>query len=94
MYSQESDSFESYLNALFQYYEAEANQPIMVQPQKSCLLKTTPSMFETILAKFGLSLSDLSFEEIISKDYYAILRARGLLDTCNNTSDEDIGGVI
>ena len=94
MYFQESDSFESYLSALFQYYEAEANQPTMVQPQKRCLLKETPSLFETILAKFGLSLSDLSFEEIISKDYYAILKARGLLDACNDTLFQDIGGVI
>ena len=91
VYYPESDSLESYLDALFHYYEAENTS---IQSIQWCLLKTTPSLFESILAKFGVSLSDLSFEEIMSEDYYAILKVRGLLDSCNNASFQDIGGVI
>ena len=54
------------------------------------------SMFEAILAKFGLDLGDASFDEIIKGDYYSVLKRHGLVDNSasNNVSYQSLGGVI
>ena len=54
------------------------------------------SMFETILAKFALDLSDATFNEIICGDYYSVLARHGLIDhqPSNNVSFQGLGGVI
>ena len=73
-YYTDVDSLESYLDALFHYYEETAKS----------VSQTPPSLFESILSKFGVRVSDLSVEEMLSKDYYTILKTRGLLEACNN----------
>lgn len=107
------DSLQSYLDALFGYYEQEgvANVEIQANNKSNSIdLRvdnaagvTAPtaniqyrSMFETILAKFGLDLSDATFNEIICGDYYSVLARHGLIDhqPSNNVSFQGLGGVI
>lgn len=98
------ESLESYLNAMFGYYEKEGLANHAIQGVRSVDKEAVDggaptayrSLFETILAKFGLELKDATFEEIIQGDYYRVLRRYGLVDTqaCNNESFAIQGGVI
>ena len=85
MYYQEANALAEYLDALFGYYESEG-----VDKTVSVAAPTVKyrSMFEAILAKFGLDLGDASFDEIIKGDYYSVLKRHGLVDhhASNNVS--------
>ena len=105
----QGESLDEYLNALFGYYEAEnkasvspvdnhatykeVDKTVSVAPPTAIAYRST---FEAILAKFGLELSDASFDEIIKGDYYAVLKRHGLVDNSasNNVSYQSLGGVI
>ncbi len=96
----QGESLDEYLNALFGYYETQSISESFVDkavgedaPTASVQYR---SMFETILAKFGLDLSDASFDEIIQGDYYSVLSRHGLVDhhACNNVEYQGLGGVI
>ena len=93
MQYQEANALAEYLDALFGYYESEG-----VDKTVSVAAPTVQyrSMFETILAKFGLDLGDASFDEIIKGDYYSVLKRHGLVDhhASNNVSYQNLGGVI
>ena len=93
MYYQEANALAEYLDALFGYYESEG-----VDKTVSVAAPTVKyrSMFEAILAKFGLDLGDASFDEIIKGDYYSVLKRHGLVDNSasNNVSYQSLGGVI
>ena len=93
MQYQEQEDLASYLDAMFGYYEAEG-----VDKTVSVATPTVQyrSMFEAILAKFGLELSDASFSEIIQGDYYSVLARHGLIshEAINNASFQGLGGVI
>ena len=98
MQYQEQEDLASYLDAMFGYYEAEGKASVdnaagVEAPTASVQYR---SMFETILAKFGLDLSDASFDEIIKDDYYAVLKRHGLVDMmpANNAEYQSMGGVI
>ena len=95
MQYQEQEDLASYLDAMFGYYDQELQLKEEVAgvraPTTNGVYRST---FEAILAKFGLDLADLSFEEIISKDYYSILKSRGLISASNNRSYENLGGVV
>lgn len=88
----QGESLEAYLNAMFHYYEAQGVAQEVRSVDKKAVDEKAPtaykSLFETILAKFGLGLKDATFEEIIQGDYYRVLRRYGLVDTqaCNNES--------
>ena len=93
MQYQESNALAEYLDALFGYYESEG-----VDKAASVTAPTEPyyrSTFETILAKFGLDLSDASFDEIIKDDYYSVLKRHGLVDSIpvNNAEYQSLGGI-
>ena len=101
MYYQESNSLAEYLDALFGYYEAEGKASVTHNLDKAASEEAPTaivyrSMFETILAKFGLDLSDASFDEIIKDDYYSVLKRHGLVDMMpvNNAEYQSLGGVI
>lgn len=99
MYYQEQDNLESYLDAMFGYYEAKG----VVSVDKAAgveaptaMSKSYRSTFEAILTKFGLDLSDASFDEIVKGDYYSVLKRHGLVDSmaCNNSEYQSLGGVV
>ena len=108
MYYQESNALAEYLDALFGYYESEGKASVDlvdddatyrdVDKTVSVAAPTVKyrSMFEAILAKFGLDLGDASFDEIIKGDYYSVLKRHGLVDNSasNNVSYQSLGGVI
>jgi len=94
----QGESLEAYLDAMFGYYDKEntikeaakgGEAPLAVEGKYR-------STFEAILAKFGLSLSDASFDEIIKGDYYSVLNRHGLVEhqPLNNPSFTSLGGVI
>lgn len=91
-------SLEDYLNAMFGYYEAQgiANDVSRIDTKTVDGGASTVyrSLFETILAKYGLELKDATFEEIMEGDYYRVLRRYGLIDISNNPSFESLGGVV
>ena len=96
----QGESLDEYLNALFGYYETQSISESFVDkavgedaPTASVQYR---SMFETILAKFDLDLSDALFDEIIKGDYYSVLSRHGLVDhhACNNVEYQGLGGVI
>lgn len=98
MYYQEQDNLESYLDAMFGYYEAKGVVNVDKAaggeaPTASIQYRST---FEAILAKFGLDLGDASFDEIIKGDYYSVLKRHGLVDSmaCNNSEYQSLGGVV
>ena len=93
MQYQESNSLAEYLDALFGYYESEGVDKTVSVPAPTVKYR---SMFETILAKFGLDLGDASFDEIIKGDHYSVLKRHGLVDhhASNNVSYQSLGGVI
>lgn len=93
MYYQEANALAEYLDALFGYYESEGVDKTVSVPAPTVKYR---SMFETILAKFGLELSDASFDEIIKGDYYSVLKRHGLVDhhASNNVLYQSLGGVI
>ena len=93
MQYQESNSLAEYLDALFGYYESEGVDKTVSVPAPTVKYR---SNFEAILAKFGLELSDASFDEIIKGDYYSVLKRHGLVDhhASNNVSYQSLGGVI
>ena len=107
MYYQESNALAEYLDALFGYYEAENKASISpvdndatykeVDKTVSVSAPTVQyrSTFEAILAKFGLDLSDASFDEIIKGDYYSVLKRHGLVDNSasNNVSYQGLGSI-
>ena len=105
MYYQEANSLAEYLDALFGYYEAENKVSVSSVDHKATykVSKTVSdvaptiyrSTFETILAKFGLDLSDASFDEIIKGDYYSVLSRHGLVDhhASNNVEYQGLGGI-
>ncbi len=80
----QGESLDEYLNAMFGYYEADgkasvATRAITVGTEvdnavggstPTAMSKSYRSTFEAILAKFGVELTDLSFEELIGGDYY------------------------
>lgn len=102
----QGESLEAYLDALFRYYDHDGVIHVekAIEEQKgiaipSCVnpfKRTHRSLFETILAKYGLSLSDASFEEIMEGDYYSVLSRYGLTDDqpCNHTCFKSEDGVI
>ena len=98
----QGESLEEYLNAMFGYYEAEGKASVNHDLDKAASVGAPTaivqyrSMFETILAKFGLDLSDASFDEIIKDDYYSVLKRHGLVDMmpANNAEYQSLGGVI
>ena len=93
MYYQEANALAEYLDALFGYYESEGVDKTVSVPAPTVKYR---SMFEAILAKFGLDLGDASFDEIIKGDYYSVLKRHGLVDNSasNNVSYQSLGGVI
>ena len=101
MQYQEQEDLASYLDAMFGYYEAEgkASGDHGVDKAASVTAPTAivqyRSMFETILAKFGLDLSDATFNEIIKGDYYAVLKRHRLVDMMpvNNAEYQSLGGI-
>lgn len=98
MQYQESNALAEYLDALFGYYEAEGKGGVdkTVSVTAPTAIVQYRSTFETILAKFGLELSDATFNEIIKGDYYSVLKRHGLVDhhASNNVSYQSLGGVI
>ncbi len=106
----QGESLDEYLNAMFGYYEADgkasvATRAITVGTEvdnavggstPTAMSKSYRSTFEAILAKFGLDLSDASFDEIIKGDYYSVLKRHGLVDmmASNNAEYQSLGGVI
>ena len=110
MQYQEANALAEYLDALFGYYESEGKASVHLVDNHGTYAEggvdktvsvTAPtvkyrSMFETILAKFGLDLGDASFDEIIKGDYYSVLKRHGLVDNhaSNNVSYQSLGGVI
>ena len=96
MYYQESNALAEYLDALFGYYESEGKGGVDKTVSVTAPTVKYRSMFETILAKFGLDLGDASFDEIIKGDYYSVLKRHGLVDNSasNNVSYQSLGGVI
>ena len=93
MQYQESNSLAEYLDALFGYYESEGVDKTVSVPAPTVKYR---SNFEAILAKFGLELSDASFDEIIKDDYYSVLKRHGLVDMmpANNAEYQGLGGVV
>ena len=105
MQYQEQEDLASYLDAMFGYYEAEGKASVnhhrsndldkaaSVEAPTAIVYR---SMFETILAKFGLDLGDASFDEIIKDDYFSVLKRHGLVDMmpANNAEYQSMGGVI
>lgn len=89
----QGETMEQYLDSMFGYYDKELKEEVkgVGAPLTDGRYRST---FEAILAKFGLELADLSFEEIISGDYYCVLRSRGLIDPINNANFESLGGVV
>ena len=101
MQYQEQEDLASYLDAMFGYYEAEGKDSVNQDLDKAASVEAPTaivyrSMFEAILAKFGLDLSDASFDEIIKDDYYSVLKRHGLVDMMpvNNAEYQSLGGVI
>ena len=96
MYYQESNALAEYLDALFGYYESEGKGGVDKTVSVTAPTVQYRSMFETILAKFGLDLGDASFDEIIKEDYYSVLKRHGLVDNSasNNVLYQSLGGVI
>ena len=101
MQYQEQEDLASYLDAMFGYYEAEGKASVDQDLDKAASVGAPTaivyrSMFETILAKFGLDLSDASFDEIIKDDYYSVLKRHGLVDMmpANNAEYQSLGGVV
>ena len=94
----QGESLEEYLNAMFGYYEKEntLNEAAKGDATPLAIEAKYRSTFEAILAKFGLDLSDASFDEIIKGDYYSVLSRHGLVDhhACNNVEYQGLGGVI
>jgi len=94
----QGESLEAYLDAMFGYYDKENTIKEVAKGGSTPLAVegTYRSTFEAILAKFGLSLSDASFEEIIKGDYYSVLNRYGLVEhqPLNNPSFTSLGGVI
>lgn len=103
----QGESLDEYLNAMFGYYESDgkasvATRAITVDTEvDNAVGGSSPtasyrSTFEAILAKFGLDLSDASFDEIIKDDYYSVLKRHGLVDMMpvNNAEYQSLGGVI
>ncbi len=77
----QGESLDAYLDAMFGYYDKEntlnevakgGSTPLAVEGKYR-------STFEAILAKFGLDLTACTFEEIISGDYYPVLKRHGLI---------------
>ena len=100
MQYQEQEDLASYLDAMFGYYEAEGKASVTQDLDKAASVGAPTaivyrSMFETILAKFGLDLSDASFDEIIKDDYYSVLKRHGLVDMMpvNNAEYQSLGGI-
>ena len=100
MQYQEQEDLASYLDAMFGYYEAEGKASVNHDLDKAASVGAPTaivyrSMFETILAKFGLDLSDASFDEIIKDDYYSVLKRHGLVDMMpvNNAEYQSLGGI-
>ncbi len=94
----QGESLDAYLDAMFGYYDKEntinevakgATTPLAIEGKYR-------STFEAILAKFGLDLAACTFEEIISGDYYPVLKRHGLIahQPSNNPSFESLGGVV
>ena len=110
MQYQEQEDLASYLDAMFGYYEAEGKASVATRASTvgtevdnatggsspTAMSKSYRSTFEAILAKFGLDLSDASFDEIIKDDYYSVLKRHGLVDSIpvNNAEYQSLGGVI
>lgn len=92
----QGESLEAYLDAMFGYYDKENKIEAKGDEAPLAVEGKYRSTFEAILAKFGLDLKACTFEEIISGDYYSVLRRCGLVDNtaCNNPSFESLGGVI
>jgi len=94
----QGESLEEYLDAMFGYYDKEntINEAAKGDATPLAVEGKYRSTFEAILAKFGLDLTACTFEEIISGDYYSVLRRCGLIDNtaCNNQNFESLGGVI
>ena len=100
MQYQEQEDLASYLDAMFGYYEAEGKASVDQDLDKAASVGAPTaivyrSMFEAILAKFGLDLSDASFDEIIKDDYYSVLKRHGLVDMMpvNNAEYQSLGGI-
>lgn len=101
MQYQEQEDLASYLDAMFGYYETEGKASVTHDLDKAASVEAPTaivyrSMFEAILAKFGLDLGDASFDEIIKDDYYAVLKRHGLVDVMpvNNAEYQSLGGVV
>jgi len=94
----QGESLEEYLDAMFGYYDKEnkVNEEAKGDEAPLAVEGKYRSTFEAILAKFGLDLTACTFEEIISGDYYGVLKRHGLVDNtaCNNQNFESLGGVI
>ena len=106
----QGESLDEYLNAMFGYYEAEGKASVTTRTSTvdkevdnavggsspTAMGKSYRSTFETILAKFGLDLSDASFDEIIKGDYYSVLKRHGLVDmtASNNAEYQSFGGIV
>lgn len=88
----QGETLDQYLNAMFGYYEEEEKVLKGVGAPSSVVRYR--STFEAIIAKFGLDLADLSFDEIIQGDYYHVLKVRGLINHANNENYISLDGVI
>lgn len=89
----QGETLDQYLDAMFGYYEKEEKEVVkgVVAPSNVTQYRST---FEAIIAKFGLDLSDVSFEEIIQGDYYSVLKVRGLINPVNNEDYFSLGGAV
>ena len=94
----QGESLDAYLDAMFGYYDKEntLNEVAKGDATPLAIEGKYRSTFEAILAKFGLDLTACTFEEIISGDYYPVLKRHGLIahQPSNNPSFESLGGVV
>ena len=105
----QGESLDEYLNAMFGYYESDGKASVTTRTSTvdtevdnavggsspTAMSKSYRSTFEAILAKFGLDLSDASFDEIIKDDYYSVLKRHGLVDSmpANNAEYQGLGSI-
>ena len=84
-------TLQRYLDELFGWYEEF--EPEVVAGVGAPTTNTHSCTFEKSLAKYGLGLDDLTFNEIIQDDIPTILQRRGI-NPSNNTSFQGLGGVV
>ena len=84
-------TLQKYLDELFEWYEKF--EPKVVAGVGAPTTDIHSSTFEHSLAKYGLGLNDLTFNEIIQDDVVTILQRRGI-KPINNSTYYGLGGVV